>query len=409
MAESHFLKTRSKISYSRQMTENILDHQRVMRSAGDKRMRCHPVITYSDKSSSDGSYGSYDSDNDIKRGRESKSRKLSVVAEKRTDDGHLTFMGPPLKPLDLVEQRVATLNPFMPAVFNFPKVKDSAQAQKLEHTSQNLATELGLTEADRQPPGVQNTKIFLSEETVPLLCVVFCTDKSQADKNRTAADAKDYARSLARELTHKMRDFTDESFNFLCTVVDVAESTKINWTQMSVTLLQENGHLYPYERMTMYQRKFQNLKKSLHFVMSATSVPFYTRNGMPAWSKQDDPDNVPIYQLTQKQLGFMRDLLKKDKPCFITGKPGSGKTVMAVEIARRLNQDGGALLICHDLTLKDKLARMSCLKDIRTCPGDLSQTGCKHIIAVKVPEKDLKKYKAVEPRVPGGKLLVFCN
>ncbi|XP_048254381.1 uncharacterized protein LOC124132883 [Haliotis rufescens] len=381
---------------------NIIVNQRVMRSAGDKRKRCHYLISNSDKISSDGGYGSYDSDNDIKRGRGrgSKSRKLSVDDENKTDDGYLEFMGPSLNPLDLVEQRVATLNPFMPAVFNFPKDKDSAQAKKLKHTSQNLATEFGLTEADRQPPGVQNTKIFLSEETVPLLCVVYCTDKLQADKNRTAADANDYARSLARELTHKMRDFTDESFNFLCTVVD--ESTKIKRKQLSATLLQENRHLYPYERMTMYQRKFQNLQKSLHFVRSATSVPFYTR------PKQDDIDNVPIYQLTQKQLGFMQDLLNKVKPCFITGKPGSGKTVMAVEIARRLNQDGGALLICHDLTLKDKLANISNFPVIRTCPGELSQTGYKHIVAVKVQEKDLHKYKDVGA-LPEGKLFVFYS
>ncbi|XP_071094753.1 uncharacterized protein [Haliotis cracherodii] len=278
---------------------------------------------------------------------------------------------------------------------------DSAQAERLVHASLNLGTELGLTEADLQPPSVQKTLIFLSNKTVPLLCVV--------DISPDRSAAMSYARSLARELTHKMRDFTDESFNFLCTVVDGAESTNINWTQMSATLLQENGHLYPYERMTMYQRKFQNLQKSLHFVMSATSVPYYTLNGMPARSKQDDTDNVPIYQLTREQLEFMQDLLKKDKPCFITGKPGSGKTVMGVEIARRLNQDGGALLICHDLALKDKLADSSNCKDIRTCPDGWKQSKCKHIVAVKVREKDLHKYKGVEPLISGGKLLVFSE
>ena len=103
-----------------------------------------------------------------------------------------------------------------------------------------------------------------------------------------------------------------------------------------------------------------------------------------------DLKNMRFNQLTEEQFVVM-DLLENQKTATISGQAGTGKTMIAVERARRLaNQDQKVLFLCYNRQLRDFLDSKYHLNQIDYFTIDMLKN--KHSNYAYSPYKGLEKY-----------------
>ncbi|QQS40270.1 MAG: NERD domain-containing protein [Acidobacteriota bacterium] len=81
-----------------------------------------------------------------------------------------------------------------------------------------------------------------------------------------------------------------------------------------------------------------------------------TFNLVPVLSRQIDDEYDRLVRLTNEQANVL-DMLDRHRRCLIEGVAGSGKTMLAMERARRFAAEGKrTLLVCYNITLAEWLA-----------------------------------------------------
>lgn len=102
-------------------------------------------------------------------------------------------------------------------------------------------------------------------------------------------------------------------------------------------------------------------KKELSYIRSKVLYPLC--HVMPCVKSQIDNDEIILHRFTEEQYRIL-DLLSETKKIAIKGFAGTGKTMLAVEKARRLNNEGKSVaLICFNKPLATSLSEH--LKDFR--------------------------------------------
>ncbi len=79
-------------------------------------------------------------------------------------------------------------------------------------------------------------------------------------------------------------------------------------------------------------------------------------DGTPSWGVRVLYDNSIWLRLTEQQSQVLNNALKSNR-MLVTGWPGSGKTLIAVELARRFSKSGKTLVVVFNSLLREHLAR----------------------------------------------------
>ncbi len=108
------------------------------------------------------------------------------------------------------------------------------------------------------------------------------------------------------------------------------------------------------ERLVSYSRITADLSRALIDGVTNLLAPTITIRRTVGSEVNDVEDQ--LLQLTDRQVGVL-DLLRRHRRALITGGAGTGKTVLAIERARRLAAEGNSVLLtCFNRPLGDHLA-----------------------------------------------------
>lgn len=109
------------------------------------------------------------------------------------------------------------------------------------------------------------------------------------------------------------------------------------------------------ELMQYWKGALKNPPLGEHKAQELVNALCPTINGLPSWSSKIVYDNKVWLKLTSEQSSAVRLILKKETS-LITGWPGTGKTLIAIEAARKLSTDGKrTLVISFNSRLKDHI------------------------------------------------------
>ncbi len=111
------------------------------------------------------------------------------------------------------------------------------------------------------------------------------------------------------------------------------------------------------ELMTYWKKTLDNPELGASRVASLIDVLCPTFDGTPSWGARVEYDNKVWLRLTQQQASVVHTIMSQGK-MVVTGWPGTGKTLIAVEIARRMiAQHKRVLMLTFNVLLVEHLRK----------------------------------------------------
>ncbi|XP_071085518.1 uncharacterized protein [Haliotis cracherodii] len=208
----------------------------------------------------------------------------------------------------------------------------------LLYLSESLATLLDFPVSRTQ--GNTRCDIFIAMPHQPLMVLTLIDDGSETEEIRN------YNTSVAREVTSKLRRFTNESINVIHGVLSLSDLTD---TDTCFIKLQRTAALaaffVPKTSLLMTPSKYE------HVMMAFWAAVAETKSILTETGEVDDSC---INFLTTDQCVYLVENIDS-KYVQARCEPGSGTTTLMLEVARRLSRTGETLLICNSLEERDRL------------------------------------------------------
>ncbi|XP_048247273.1 uncharacterized protein LOC124124459 isoform X1 [Haliotis rufescens] len=204
--------------------------------------------------------------------------------------------------------------------------------------SESLATLLDFPVSRTQ--GSTRCHIFLAMPHQPLMVLTVIDDGSDTEEIR------DYNTSVAREVTSKLRRFTNESINVIHGVLSLSDLTDTDTCFIKLQRIAVLAASFvPKTSLLMTPSKYE------HVIMAFWAAVAETKSILTETGEVDDSC---INFLTLDQCVYLVENIDS-KYVQARWEPGSGTTTLMLEVARRLSRLGETLLICNSLEERDRL------------------------------------------------------
>ncbi|XP_048247277.1 uncharacterized protein LOC124116940 [Haliotis rufescens] len=208
----------------------------------------------------------------------------------------------------------------------------------LLYLSESLATLLDFPVSRTQ--GNTRCDIFIAMPHQPLMVLTLIDHGSETEEIRN------YNTSVAREVTSKLRRFTNESINVIHGVLSLSDLTDTDTCFIKLQRIAALGASFvPKTSLLMTPSKYE------HVMMAFWAAVAETKSVLTETGEVDDSC---INFLTTDQCVYLVENIDS-KYVQARWEPGSGTTTLMLEVARRLSRLGETLLICNSLEERDRL------------------------------------------------------
>ncbi|XP_048247857.1 uncharacterized protein LOC124117003 [Haliotis rufescens] len=208
----------------------------------------------------------------------------------------------------------------------------------LLYLSESLATLLDFPVSRTQ--GNTRCDIFIAMPHQPLMVLTVIDDGSETEEMRN------YNTSVAREVTSKLRRFTNESINVIHGVLSLSDLTDTDTCFIKLQRIAALAASFvPKTSLLMTPSKYE------HVMMAFWAAVAETKSILTETGEVDDSC---INFLTTDQCVYLVENIES-KYVQARCEPGSGTTTLMLEVARRLSRLGETLLICNSQEERDRL------------------------------------------------------
>ncbi|XP_071085522.1 uncharacterized protein [Haliotis cracherodii] len=204
--------------------------------------------------------------------------------------------------------------------------------------SESMATLLDFPVSRTQ--GNTRCDIFIALPHQPLMVLTLIDDDSETEEIRN------YNTSVAREVTSKLRRFTNESINVIHGVLSLSDLTDTDTCFIKLQRIAALAASFvPKTSLLMTPSKYE------HVMMAFWAAVAETKSIL---TETDEVDDSCINFLTTDQCVYLVENIDS-KYVQARWEPGSGTTTLMLEVARRLSRLGESLLICNSQEERDRL------------------------------------------------------
>ncbi|XP_071085523.1 uncharacterized protein [Haliotis cracherodii] len=208
----------------------------------------------------------------------------------------------------------------------------------LLYLSESLATLLDFPVSRTQ--GNTRCDIFIAMPHQPLMVLTLVDDDSETEEKRH------YNTSVAREVTSKLRRFTNESINVIHGVLSLSDLTDTDTCFIKLQRIAALAASFvPKTSLLMTPSKYE------HVMMAFWAAVAETKSILTETGEVDDSC---INFLTTDQCVYLVENIES-KYVQPRWEAGSGTTTLMLEVARRLSRLGETLLICNSQEERDRL------------------------------------------------------